>query len=56
MNNRSYEIQVSRVIDIKASIALVQMKDKRVTHLHINRVPLDKIQAFRDAVAKEVTI
>ena len=52
----SYEIKVSRVIDVKNSIALVQMEDKRTTHLHINRIPNDKLVEFYDAREKEKTV
>ena len=52
----SYEIKVSRVIDVKNSMALVQMEDKRTTHLHIDRVPNEKIKEFYEELKRESTV
>jgi hypothetical protein len=42
-----YVIDVQRVIDVRGSVSMVQMKDKRITYLHIDRVPRELIEAFR---------
>ena len=41
--SRSYEIDVARVIDVKNSKVLVQMKDKRQVFLQTDRVPREKL-------------
>jgi hypothetical protein len=53
---RSYEINVARVIDVKNSMALVQMKDKRTTHLMVDRVPRELLEKFKEEVKRESTV
>tara|TARA_R110000851_G_scaffold37319_4_gene96459 strand:+ start:4978 stop:5145 length:168 start_codon:yes stop_codon:yes gene_type:complete len=51
-----YVIDVQRVIDVRGSVSLVQMKDKRTTYLHISRVPRKLIEAFRVEKKKESSV
>ena len=56
MTTMSYEINVARVIDVKNSIALVQMEDKRTVHLQTDRVPREKLEEFYQQLEREKTV
>ena len=53
MTEKRYEIDVARVIDVKNSIALVQMTDKRSVYLQTDRIPRDKLKEFYSTLEEE---